>query len=142
MLAIVVAAAGLQLIVAGVTAADKIKAACRQLGVDGASLTLPAALRACNEAMGIEQSGPLIAQAETLAEQLGLQFKASFSPPERLEQDVAGSTRDGDRAANVMDSLSVQAVMSAPAMVHRFSKEVRREHGVVYLLLLRSTVDA
>ena len=53
------------------TLADKVRAACEQLGVD-ASQPVPAALKACNEAMGIQGSGPLLQQADELVAQLGL----------------------------------------------------------------------
>jgi len=133
---VVVAAAGLHLNIAGITVAERIKAACRQLGIDGASLTVPAALRACNEAMGIEQSGPLIAQADTLAEQLGLRFDASStsSAPEGLEQDlIEGSTAGSlvlrgtsttpTRDSNPPATATVHAAMSSPTTVVGFSKE-------------------
>lgn len=138
MLAIVVAAAGLN--IAGITVAERIRAACRQLGIDGTRLTVPAALRACNEAMGIEQSGPLIAQADALAEQLGLRFDASSTssaPAEGLEQDlIEGSTAGSlvlrgastpTRDSNPPATATVHAAMSSPTTVHRFSREVRRE---------------
>ena len=63
-------------LVAGPTLAVKVRAACAELGIDS-SLTVPVALKACNEAMGIEASGPLLAQADELVHQLGL----AFDPP-------------------------------------------------------------
>lgn len=60
---------------AGPTLAEKLRAVCEQLGVD-ASMPIPAALKACNEAMGIAGSGPLLAQADELVAQLGLSFGA------------------------------------------------------------------
>ena len=95
----------------GVTLAVKIRAACEQLGIDDTDLTVSAALRACSREVGIEQSGPLIEQTDHLVEQLGISFDAS---PEE-----AGS--DSDEASTT--SLSVHGVMSAPAMVHRFSEQ-------------------
>ena len=53
-------------LVAGPTLAVKVRAACEQLGIAAGGLTVPAALKACNEAMGIEASGPLLAQADEL----------------------------------------------------------------------------
>ena len=46
------AAFGLQVSASGVTLAVKVKSACVQLGVDSTALTVPAALKACNDAMG------------------------------------------------------------------------------------------
>ena len=59
-------------LVAGPTLAVKVRAACEQLGIAESGLTVPAALKACNEAMGIEASGPLLAQADELVNQLGI----------------------------------------------------------------------
>ena len=108
-------AVGSQLSTAGgITLAVKISAACEQLGIDGTGLTVSAALRACSKEVGIEQSGPLIAQTDHLVEQLGISFDAS--PPPLVEE--AGTESD-----EAPTSLSVHAVMSAPAMVHRFSQQ-------------------
>ena len=114
MITIVFSAVGLQLPTAGgIPLAVKIRAACEQLGIDGTGLTVSAALRACSKEVGIEQSGPLIAQTDYLVEQLGISFDAS---PPLVEE--AGMESD-----EAPTSLSVHAVMSAPAMVHRFSQE-------------------
>lgn len=59
-------------LVAGPTLAVKVRAACEQLGVAESGLTVPAALEACNAALGIEASGPLLAQADELVHQLGI----------------------------------------------------------------------
>ena len=48
-------------------------------GKDGA--TVPAALKACNEAMGIEASGPLLAQADELVLQLGISIDTLVPRP-------------------------------------------------------------
>ena len=96
----------------GVTLAVKIRAACEQLGIDGTGLTVSAALRACSREVGIEQSGPLIEQTDHLIEQLGISFDASLVEEAGSESDEASTT-----------SLSVHDVMSAPAMVHRFSEQ-------------------
>ena len=70
----------------GVTLKHKVTLACAQLGIDDAHLTVPAALKACNEAMGMQQSGmPLLAQADELVLQLGLSLDAPRSvqqPPQ------------------------------------------------------------
>ena len=97
----------------GVTLAVKIRAACEQLGIDGTGLTVSAALRACSREVGIEQSGPLIEQTDHLIEQLGISFDAP------LVEEEAGT--ESDEASTT--SLSVHDVMSAPAMVHRFSEQ-------------------
>ena len=125
---LVLAAAGLHLHLAGVTLVDKMRAVCAQLGVDGAELSLRAALQRCNEAMGLEPSGPLHMQTDALAEQLGLSFEAepALPPPERLEQaEPTGgrSPQARDEAAGTR-LLSVYDVMSATTMVHTFSEEV------------------
>lgn len=71
------------LAIRGPTLAVKVRRACSELGiVDARSLTVPAALKACNEAMGIKASGPLISQADELVAQLGLSFDDS-KPPTR-----------------------------------------------------------
>lgn len=81
MLALVHAVAGLST-PSAVTFATKVKFACAQLGIDDAELTLPAALRACYDAIGIAHSGPLMLQADELVAQLGLSFDApATSPP-------------------------------------------------------------
>ena len=132
-IALVLSAVGLHLL-AGVALVDKVRAVCTQLGVDGAELTVPAALRACNEAVGIEPSGPLLMQTDALAEQLGLSFDAEPppQPPEQLDEATDGRSpraastaraRD-DKPASSMRSLSVHDVMSATTMVHKFSEEV------------------
>ena len=123
MITIACSAVGLQLPTAGgvtqlptaggVTLAVKIRAACEQLGIDGTGLTVSAALRACSREVGIEQSGPLIEQTDHLIEQLGISFDAP------LVEEVAGT--ESDEAPTT--SLSVHDVMSAPAMVHRFSEQ-------------------
>jgi hypothetical protein len=59
-------------LVAGPTLAVKVRAACEQLGIAEGGLTVPSALKACNAAMGIEASGPLLAQADELVHQLGI----------------------------------------------------------------------
>ena len=59
-------------LVAGPTLAVKVRAACEQLGIAEVGLTVPAALNACNAALGIEASGPLLAQADELVHQLGI----------------------------------------------------------------------
>jgi hypothetical protein len=112
MLALVLAAAGLQAGLSGPTLAVRIAAACEQLEVDATGLTAPAALRACHEALGTEPRGPLLAQADVLAEQLGLSF----------EREAA--VRRVDASGAQPAAPSVHAVMSAPVMVHRFSDEV------------------
>lgn len=73
-----VAPVGLQLSLAGITFAAKLRKACRELGVDN-TMPLHQQLRACNEEMGIQPSGTLLAQADELVEQLGLTFDA---PPQ------------------------------------------------------------
>ena len=60
---------------ATVTLAMKVRAACAQLGINCADMPVPTALRACNEAAGIEPRGPLLSQAEELSVQLGLTFE-------------------------------------------------------------------
>lgn len=65
---------------AGPTLADKVRAVCEQLGVD-ASQPVPAALKACNEAMGVAGVGPLLAQADELVSQLGLSLGAPAAAP-------------------------------------------------------------
>ena len=81
MLAIALAAAtaavarpGVRLSASSVTLSAKIDAACAQLGIDRGPLTVPAALKACHEALGVEHEGPLLAQADALVEELGLMF--------------------------------------------------------------------
>ena len=74
------AAFGLQVSASGVTLAVKVKSACAQLGVDSTALTVPAALKACNDAMGFEPSGTLVQQADELVAQLGLSFADDDSP--------------------------------------------------------------
>ena len=66
----------------GPTLAAKVRRACFEIGISDGSLTVPAALMACNEAMGIEASGTLIAQADELVSQLGLSFDDA-QPPTR-----------------------------------------------------------
>ena len=68
-------------LIAGPTLAVKVRAACAQLGITESDLTVPAALMACNDAMGIEASGSLLAQADELVIQLGITFDTSISPP-------------------------------------------------------------
>ena len=90
---ILVAPVGLQLSLAGTTLAVKVREACAQLGVDSTALTVPAALKACNEAMGIESRGTLLAQADELVTQLGLKFDetppgaSTRSPPPPPRRD-------------------------------------------------------
>ena len=117
MSAIVLAAAiiGLQSMAGSTTLALKLREACKQLGISDASLTVPAALQACNEAVGIEQAGPLLAQADVLVEQLGLGFDPS--PVQECATAIEPPA---------VESLpDVHAVMSAPSMVHTFTEEVR-----------------
>ena len=111
MIATVLAAVGLHANMAGI-----IREACKQLGVDGAGLTMPAALQACNEAIGIQPTGPLLAQTLVLAEQLGI--IAGAQPPQQPAVPDAAIPPLG------ADSLPVHAVMSAPSMVHQFSDAV------------------
>ena len=91
MVAIVLTLAAAAL-VAGPTLAVKVRAACTQLGIAETELTVPAALVLCNEAMGIDASGPLLAQADELVNQLGLSFdtlvpqSAPAPPPRQREQ--------------------------------------------------------
>ena len=91
MVAIVLTLAAAAL-VAGPTLAVKVRAACTQLGIAETELTVPAALVLCNEAMGIDASGPLLAQADELLNQLGLSFDtlvpqpAPAPPPRQREQ--------------------------------------------------------
>jgi nitroreductase len=121
MMTLAFSAVGLQLTTAGgITLAVKIRAACEQLGIDGTGLTVSAALRACSKEAGIEQSGPIIAQTDHLVEQLGISFDAS--PPLGEEPGTEGDEPSA--------SLSVHAVMSAPAMVHRFSQQDVPEEAV------------
>ena len=68
-------------LVAGPTLAVKVRAACEQLGIAESGLTVPAALKACNEAMGIEASGPLLAQADELVNQLGISIDTLVPRP-------------------------------------------------------------
>lgn len=67
----------------GPTLAIKVRAACAQLGIATSDLTVPAALRACNEAIGKEASGPLLAHADELVDQLGLSFSMPVPQPPR-----------------------------------------------------------
>ena len=62
---------------AGPTLAVKVRAACKELAISDGSLSVSEALRACNDAMGLEASGGLLAQADELVTQLGL----NFGPP-------------------------------------------------------------
>jgi nitroreductase len=142
MLHVVLAVVSLQLGLPGVTVKTVLQTACRELGINyRAEMTVPAALKACNEAMGIDQHGSLIEQVDLLAEQLGLSFEdpspqlAVLSPPEDQvraaaegasagtcvpEDAVAAATADGTPPA-ATQCLSVHEVMSALAMVHKFS---------------------
>ena len=71
------------------TLATTVRAACTQLGIDAGGLTVPAALQACNKALGIDATGPLLIQADVLATQLGLDRSTPAptitpTPPPRL----------------------------------------------------------
>ena len=68
-----IAPVGLHLGLAGITLAVKLRTACRELGVDS-TMPIHEQLKACNEAMGLQPSGTLLAQADELAVQLGLTF--------------------------------------------------------------------
>ena len=112
-----------------VTLAVKIRAICEQLGVENSGLTAPIALQACNDAMGIKQSGPLITQTEVLVKQLGLNFDA----PQQLVKSTILPQRDLGKRADEIDidkpassaiSLSVLDIMSSHKTVHKFSEEV------------------
>ena len=70
---------GLHIGLAGITLAVKLRTACRELGVDS-TMPIHQQLRACNEAMGLQPSGTLLAQADELAVQLGLTFDAPPQP--------------------------------------------------------------
>ena len=75
--------------------------------------------------MGIEPDGPLLAQTDVLAVQLGLTFDTS--PQTALssnDHDAADLSEKVETAASE-SSLSLHAVMSAPTMVHKFSEQVR-----------------
>ena len=78
---IVCAVLGLTARSSGPTLAIKVRRACTELGIVEAGLTVPEALRACNEAMGIEASGPLLTQADALMWELGINFDAETPPP-------------------------------------------------------------
>ena len=54
--------------------------ACTQLGIDDTALTVPAAVQACNQAIGFTPSGPLMAQVDELVLQLGLVIDEPPSP--------------------------------------------------------------
>lgn len=80
------------------TLAEKINAACTELAVEDESLTLSEALLACNEALGIKGSGPLLAQADELVSQLGINLAppaVAVSTP--AAATVAGATRSAAR---------------------------------------------
>ena len=68
-------------LVAGPSLAVKVRAACEQLGIAEGGLTVPAALKACNAAVGIEASGPLLAQADELVHQLGISIGTLVPQP-------------------------------------------------------------
>ena len=117
---------GLHSSVSGITLAVKIRAACEQLGIDK-NLAVPAAIAACNEAMGLQEDGPLVVQADIIAEQLGLSFE---SPP------VPAANEEECGASGSTISPSVYSVMSAPMMVHSFSSEVMHHTRSRYLSVL------
>ena len=122
MIAIAISATGLHLTTAGgVTLAAKIRATCEQLGIDGTGLSVSAALKACNKEMGIDPSGPIVAQTDYLTAQLGINFDATAPPPIEEAGTRNATAVDDDEPRT---SLSVHAVMSAPAMVHSFSHQV------------------
>ena len=123
------AAVGLQLSMTGVTVAVKLRAACEQLGIDAAGLTLPAALHACNTAMGMEQSGPLIAQTDALIEQLGLGLSASPLPVAAEEQQAIEKPDAVEESSS-----SVRDVMSNPVMVNKFMEESVSEEDLARAL--------
>lgn len=57
--------------------AAKVRAACAELGIAQEGSTLPTALAACNEAMGIEASGTtLIQQVDLIMDELGIDVEA------------------------------------------------------------------
>ena len=116
---------GLQMNVASVPLAVKVGVICDQLGIDDAGLTVPAALKACNAAMGIGQTGPLIGQTDALVEQLGLSFDAlaPLQPEQNAAVEADTQSADKNEASTGAESMPVHAVMSAPAMVHKFSSE-------------------
>ena len=81
-LAIILSVAAAALVASvGPTLAVKVRAACAQLGIAEIDLTVPAALVACNAAMGIEASGPLLAQADELVNQLGIGIETLVPQP-------------------------------------------------------------
>jgi magnesium-dependent phosphatase 1 len=71
---------GLQLSMAGVTFADKVRAACVQLGIESSGVPVTVALQECNEAVGLPQVGALMMQADQLVAQLGLTFEEPARP--------------------------------------------------------------
>ncbi|EOD15967.1 hypothetical protein EMIHUDRAFT_464368 [Emiliania huxleyi CCMP1516] len=116
-----------------VTLADKVRAVCDQLGVD-ASLPVPAALSACNEAMGISGAGPLLAQADELVNQLGLSLGApaaaaaaapppavpstSPPPPPLVAEEPAPAAADeeaADAAEEAVEAAAVEEAADEPA---------------------------
>ena len=76
-------------LVAGPTLAVKVRAACEQLGIAESGLTVPAALKACNAALGIEASGPLLAQADELVHQLGISVGTLVPQPAPAAPEAA-----------------------------------------------------
>ena len=103
-------------------------------------MTVPAALQACNDALGIEQNGPLLTQSDMLVEQLGLEFEAT---PQLEHEIIVGTAaadspaqQQGARSSTPIDTtvascadLSAHTVLSAPVMVHAFTSEVHAQHG-------------
>mmetsp|Transcript_43524 Transcript_43524/g.114405 ORF Transcript_43524/g.114405 Transcript_43524/m.114405 type:complete len:119 (+) Transcript_43524:63-419(+) len=118
MLTLLVAAAGLHLGAPSVGSklSDKVRTACRELSVDAEGLTLPAALQACNEAMGISSGGSLIAQADLLCSELGLTMA---SPPPAASPPPVEPVQKPETVFS-----SIHAVLSTPIMVHNFSDTV------------------
>jgi len=76
------------------TLATKVRLACAQLGIDHAHLTVPTAIKACNEALGLEPVGPLMSQADVLAVELGLRFDQLPSLPPPPSQPPTPPRRD------------------------------------------------
>ena len=97
---------------AGPTLAQKVRAACEQLGVD-ASLPVAAALKACNEALGIEAAGALMSQADELVAQLGLAFDdpAPAAAAPAREPVAAASVAPEEGAAVVSGAADEAAVV-------------------------------
>ena len=77
MLATLAATAG---VAAGPTFAAKVRAACAELGISDAGMTVPDALRACNAELGIEVEGPLLEQADFVISQLGISVESAPPP--------------------------------------------------------------